>query len=132
MTLPRHHHALTRRELMAGTASALLLASCHSQGAAVELDALFRYVSHRVPLPAKRALGARFLEQQPEENDLESLVRLVFGERSGPSEVDRWIDHFDDAVAADFARGRLLLVEGWLATWTEMRFCALAHLLSPS
>lgn len=98
----------------------------------MDLDELFRYVARRVPLPEKRALGAQFLEQDPSENDLEALIRLVFGEPTGSSDVGQWVDHFDDAVADDFSQRRLLLVEGWLATTTELRFCALAHLVGPS
>ena len=61
-----------------------------------------------------RAIGARYRSMYPAEDDARVLVNAI--------DISR--------VRDDFARGRTVVVDGWLLSTTEARQCALFSLLA--
>ena len=81
-----------------------------------------------------RTVGVAFLERFPDEDDLANLVRQLA--RSAVEE-ERWaaLAGSDPAALpellrarhrADFGAGRVVLLNGWVLSQTEVRLCALA------
>ncbi len=61
-----------------------------------------------------RAIGARYREMHPAEDDARVLVDAIGARR----------------VREDFERGRTVVIDGWLLSTTEARQCALFSLLA--
>jgi hypothetical protein len=72
-----------------------------------------------------REIGARYRVMVPAEADTDALLRAIAAARP-PAPPDAGIQ---DAVRADFARGRTVVVHGWVLSATEARQCALFSLL---
>ena len=67
-----------------------------------------------------REIGRRYRELVPTESQINGLRAVLLAQ---PSALRR-------QVRDDFARGRTILVDGWLLSVTEARQCALFSLLS--
>jgi hypothetical protein len=78
-----------------------------------------------------RAIGARYRAMSPAEQDVGALRHSINASRPlterifGPRNP-----RIGELVRDDFARGRTVVVEGWLLSVTEARQCALYSLLS--
>jgi hypothetical protein len=81
-----------------------------------------------------RAIGSIYLAARPEEADTHKLVKLVI---RGADDVPLVVHHTSDTAlrawfrerqARDFATGRIVNLDGWLLSATEVRICALAAL----
>jgi hypothetical protein len=66
---------------------------------------------------AVRAIGAHYRTMHPSEDDARVLVDAIPFDVAG-------------LVREDFARGRTVVVDGWLLSTTEARQCALFSLLA--
>lgn len=80
-----------------------------------------------------RAIGSAYLTTRPEEANTHKLVQLITGADEDPFVVDRTSDTELCAwvrrrQARDFATGRIVNLDGWLLSATEVRICALAAL----
>ena len=78
-----------------------------------------------------RAIGASYRATRPAEGNADQLRRAILASRpvharlfgaSGPS--------LAEMVRDDFARGRTVVVDGWILSVTEARQCALFSLLA--
>jgi hypothetical protein len=83
---------------------------------------------------ARRALvriGRRYLQVVPEEAKVQTLVKQLPG-LSSTADVLARRARFEQAVVADFERGRTMLLDGWLLSRTELRAAALVALTEPA
>lgn len=72
-----------------------------------------------------RSLGTRYLRTAPSESSA-SALRTAISERVSSGLHLPWDrTSVDDAVREDFAKGRVVLVDGWILSLTEARQCAL-------
>ena len=81
-----------------------------------------------------RVIGQRYLELTPSEADPERLMALICH-----TEEDRArLTHADteqlrkillDQQRMDFARGRTIMLDGWVLSETEVRLCAVAAIV---
>ena len=81
--------------------------------------------------PGARQLGAAYLVRYPDEADIETLVSaLVADMKAAPLLADspRLWQLLQRRVRADFRQGRLVRLDGWVLSQTELRLCALAEL----
>ncbi len=68
-------------------------------------------------------LGRAYLLSDPDENDASQLVDAVFGP------VDEAVStELQEVFASEYARGDVVLVEGWRLARTEARLAALIYL----
>jgi len=81
-----------------------------------------------------RAIGERFLSRHPEEGDAALLVRHITEGIPGgrarlaaarDEELRAWLAA---RVRRDFVEDRILRIDGWILSSTEVRLCALASL----
>lgn len=80
-----------------------------------------------------RAIGSVYLAAHPEEADVSRLLELINRADGGPpfaplaTDTARraWIR---ERQTQDFAAGRIVNLDGWLLSATEVRICALAAL----
>jgi hypothetical protein len=95
--------------------------------AAARLVGLFK---HR---DSARAIGSVYLATCPEEANAHKLVELIVGADDDPlvvhgtndAELRAWVRR---RQARDFATARIVNLDGWLLSATEVRLCALACL----
>jgi hypothetical protein len=76
-----------------------------------------------------RAIGARYREMVPAERTAESLAAAIDDSRPLSSRLP-WATRptVAEMVRTDFARGRTVVVDGWILSATEARQCALYSL----
>lgn len=127
---------VSRRRLLAviGAAGIFLAAGWRTRGLAAVPDAevarLVGLFKHR---GSARAIGRVYLAARPEEADARRLVDLIGRADDDPplldaandTELRAWIRQ---RQARDFATGRIVKLDGWLLSATEVRICALAAL----
>jgi hypothetical protein len=78
-----------------------------------------------------RAIGARYRAMSPAEQDVGALRHAINGSRPLTARIfGARSPGIEELVRDDFARGRTVVVEGWLLSVTEARQCALYSLLS--
>jgi hypothetical protein len=95
--------------------------------AAARLVGLFKHHD------SARAIGSLYLATHPEEADAHKLLELVIRADDGPlvvhgtsdTELRAWVRR---RQARDFATARIVNLDGWLLSATEVRICALAGL----
>lgn len=76
---------------------------------------------------AARIVGERYLEGRPAERDERALLRLLRPLGDPEFLADEELGtRVRRAVRSDFAEGRVVLVEGWYLSETEVRLCALS------
>jgi hypothetical protein len=127
--------AFTRRRLLAASMAAggLLTAVLRAYGLVAAPDPaarLVRLFRHRA---SARAIGAVYLATRPEEADARKLVELAIAAdgtartigRMSETELRAWLR---ERQTRDFATGRIVNLDGWLLSATEVRLCALAAL----
>jgi hypothetical protein len=92
---------------------------------------LGQFFSHR---ESAQVIGRRYLALRPEEANLNRLTALIF---RTPEHCAR-LENADtgqlraillNQQRADFARGRTIMIDGWILSETEVRLCALAAIL---
>jgi hypothetical protein len=72
------------------------------------------------------ALGRRYRAAHPEEDSRDALVGALRAKIDpGSSSLH---DRLDAQIRADFARGRIVQLDGWILSVTEARQCALYSL----
>lgn len=81
-----------------------------------------------------RAIGRQYLDLMPSEAGLEHLMALICHseencERLAHADTAQLRTILLDQQRADFARGRTIVIDGWVLSETEMRLCALAAML---
>ena len=121
--------AMDRRQFLqfstAGVVAGLTAAAC-----AGDADSLARPALLDMLGPARaRALGARYRQMVPRENDADALRAAIQG--GARSQLRRlWVPppSVADQVRDDFAAGRTVVVNGWVLAVTEARQCALLSL----
>jgi hypothetical protein len=75
-----------------------------------------------------RALGARYRALTPAERDAGALREAILDSRPLPARLLGARHPVADLVRDDFARGRTVVVDGWILAATEARQCALFSL----
>jgi hypothetical protein len=128
--------ALSRRHVLAaiGAVGALVPGLRWAQGFCVRPDpAVERLVGLFKHPDSARAIGAAYLALHPEEENADTLVRLIsyapedpiaIPEASAPA-LRAWLRR---RQAHDFANGRVVKLDGWLLAATDVRLCALTAL----
>jgi len=79
------------------------------------------------------ALGGRYRELRPSEDDIDALQASLglTDEQLAGANADQWLAAaFADAVRTDFAEGQVDVIDGWILSKTELRAAALLSLLS--
>lgn len=118
-----------RAALGLAAGSVVLPAAGCARGEAL-LDALLGFYPDR---DAAAAVGARFLERFPKEDDAPELVRRLARSRERQGEWEALAVAAPASLHAalrgshrsDFAEGRIVLLRGWILSQTEARLCAL-------
>jgi hypothetical protein len=70
-------------------------------------------------------IGAKYREQFAEENSERALARALFADP-----VNQSLGKLEQMTQADFAEGRMVIIDGWVISKTEARQCALHYLLN--
>lgn len=121
----RNDHRPTRRSLLAALAAVAAAALWPKRSAAAERGPLVG-IAGRLGASAADA-GARYLRAEPAEASLAALeARLVERLRTVRGGMPT---RLAAAVRADFQRGDVVRIDGWVCSRTEARVCAVAHLL---
>jgi hypothetical protein len=85
-------------------------------------------------LPGARAIGLRYLADNPGERHGGALADGLFGETRAAPAGDREMSALRRQLAArsraDFASGDTIIVDGWIVARTEARLCALTVMSS--
>ena len=123
---------MTRRELLWYALSAGLLAPVAARRAWPILSGRPELVAHRLldlfgSHASASVVGIAYLERHPEERDCQRILREL---DLGPMKMDcaQIRGLVVQRQREDFARGRVVRVEGWILSETEARLCALAAL----
>lgn len=128
--------ALSRRHTLAaiGAVGALLpglrRARGFSPGPDPAVERLVGLLKHR---DSARAIGRAYLALRPEEENADSLVKLIsyapedpmVARQASDAELRAWLRR---RQAHDFATGYIVKLDGWLLSATEVRLCALTVL----
>lgn len=69
------------------------------------------------------SIGAKYSETFAEENSERDLARALFADPLNQS-----YEKLEEMTQADFAEGRIVIINGWVLSKTEARQCALHHL----
>ena len=80
-------------------------------------------------LDAARHVGRRYLTIAPAEADTACLCRELGFSRVGKVAHPEALIHLSALRREDFARGRTVIIDGWLLAQSESRLCALAALI---
>ena len=129
---------MNRRRFLDVTATSALAAGLPASGRATSANAAFDPRALGQPdllsmlgPEAVREIGVRYRELVPAENQMQALHAAILAGRPWSSRVP-WIARpaIVEMVAADFAAGRTIVVQGWVLSATEARQCALRSLLS--
>jgi hypothetical protein len=126
-------NAFTRRRLLAAlwAAGALLPALRRAHGLVAAPDPATRLVGLLRHRDSARIIGAAYLSTRPEEADARKLVEYILGADRAPPVMDRMSDTelrawLRQRLGRDFATDRIVSLDGWLLSATEVRLCALA------
>jgi hypothetical protein len=89
-------------------------------------------LSHLFSRKTLRAFGKMFLELKPNESDRNILARHILAETSevffsGTTDIQTRIE---EIIKIDFAKGRTIVLNGWILSVTEARQCAYFSLLN--
>lgn len=122
-----------RRALIAGVAFAL--AGSLPIVRALARDGATEAIRSLLPdLAIARELGERYLANEPAERAAGELLRSVFGELRPAVMDSRALERLKGRIrvrrARDFARGDLVLLDGWFLARTEARLLALVAMLA--
>ena len=130
--------AITRREALRGlswiavaVASGQAFSGCSKgESGSLALQGLAGLLAHG---ETAAAVGAVFLAAHPEEADLDKLVkRLGLSANSLPAPGSPELEAAAKAIHVrhinDFREGRLVEIEGWNLSITELRLAAITHL----
>jgi len=129
---------MNRRQFLDVTATSALVAGLPSAGrvtnatAGLDLRALAQPDLLSILGPETvREIGLRYRELVPSENQMQALHAAVLAARPWSSRVP-WLPRpsIGEMVAADFAAGRTIVVQGWVLSAIEARQSALFSLLS--
>lgn len=85
--------------------------------------ALRDLVSHR---ESAASLGRAYLAVHPAEADADRLTSLILG--PAPVPTGKLAARVSSRIQADFEAGRVVTVQGWIVSPTEVRLCALCAL----
>ena len=113
---------LDRRQLLALAGLLSWRLAVPRVGAALEaadMDDLVRSID----MEALRAIGRKYLDQKPSENDLAWLEESLATAGGEPLEIS-----LDRGIRADFREGRMEQIDHWFLSTTECRLCALLSL----
>ena len=87
--------------------------------------------------PCRRSaevIGQKYLAQIPEENDRQILLGHLHGEvpicELEKSDAAGWCSKIKSQISNDFSAGRTVLLDGWVISQTEARFCAYCSLIA--
>ncbi|MDH5368225.1 MAG: hypothetical protein OEW67_14675 [Cyclobacteriaceae bacterium] len=69
------------------------------------------------------SIGSKYLQQYPDENNKQTLVKKIVKNISGSDEVV--IQKLNKQIKKDFEIGNTVLIDGWILSKTEARQCAL-------
>lgn len=123
--MKRDRKSIDRRGLLAAVAAAAAAALLPKPAAAALQATLARRIA-RVGAEASE-VGARYLRAEPTEADLAALeARLAERLHAARGGLPM---RLAEAARADFRRGDVVLVDGWVLSRTEARVCAVAHLI---
>ena len=128
--------AITRREVLAaglllgGSAGLLpLLGACSDGSEAQPPDSLLDVFADPASL---QGIGRLYLERFPDEADEKVLLQaLLTGLEVLPDSRSDLRDHLRSRIEADFERGDVFALRGWVLSRTEGRLWALASLDGP-
>jgi hypothetical protein len=117
---------LDRRQvlLLAALVSARLVSPRTSAALQSDADDL-RELARRIDSAALRAIGTKYLAQNPREND-----RLILEQALALDDPQIEVA-LDRALRTDFREGRMFRIDEWFLSVTECRICALVSLLGP-
>ncbi len=76
------------------------------------------------------ALGAEFARLRPAEASIPALLRQLDLPRIPPRRAE--LARLRERHRLDFREGRVVRLEGWMLSTTELRLCALVHLSGPA
>jgi hypothetical protein len=91
-----------------------------------------RLVQSLRDLSSARAVGAAYLQMMPDEADVQALLARLLEDQpalSGSRSAAATRQLLRRCIRGDFARERVVAVDGWLLAETEARLCALAVLV---
>lgn len=77
-------------------------------------------------------IGMLYRAAWPEENSIHAMVNRLLDSRSPAARAaagPALAGHLSRQIAADFAAGRTLILDGWVLALTEARQCALSSML---
>lgn len=120
-------HPMQRRQFLSMTVLAGLAcaqAAAARPSTALATPGLLALLGDR---DAVEALGCRYRQLVPAEDDPQVLARAVAPSRATGRDLDAWIAH---RIAQDFAAGHTVTINGWILSVTEARQCALFSLLA--
>ena len=117
------------RRLVLGAIASLVGLACTPKVAGRPSEPPLSTTLALAALPAGIGIvGRRYLDEQPDEADVERLQEQLRWPRSEDAVAD-WHAHLDAAILDDLERDQLVEVGGWQLSRTECRVYALAALL---
>ena len=131
-------HLLTRREVLQRLAAAGLIAlapGAASGATAAALDSVQPLTTRLRGLftntKSANAVGLRYLAAAPGEADARLLTGLICGTRDRyrrlmEADSGRLRELLIEQQKQDFGNGRVVTLEGWILSETEVRLCAIA------
>ena len=129
--LPRQARRLNRRALLMSLAGGFAAAAGFGVYRLLPLWARPRRPCSDRWLPTAKPgvvrVGRRYLATAPDESDLDVLLARL-PEVGDARQLATDLCHLEAAVAEDFERGRVVLVDGWLLSQTEARAAAILAL----
>jgi hypothetical protein len=129
--------AMNRRQFLRVSGTSAVAASLTSGARGASADAAFDLRALAQPdllsilgPEAVRAIGVRYRELVPAENQLQALHAAILAARPWSSRVP-WLPgpRVVELVEEDFAAGRTIFVQGWVLSATEARQTALFSFL---
>lgn len=123
--------------LAAATTASLYLPNlgCKSkQNALTDLLAQPSALQHICDKEAIRAIGEAYQKLVPNENDRDTLIKLVLASSLPDRAINQSADStfvrsvLDQRVTQDFQENKTMVVDGWVLSVTEARQCALFSL----
>jgi hypothetical protein len=114
--------------LLVSLPASVLVQPAENLTAAPLVSRLSRFYSNR---ESAQVIGRRYLDLAPSEADLERLMALIChsdenSARFAHANTEQLREILLDQQRTDFARGRTVMIDGWVLSETEVRLCALA------
>lgn len=109
---------------LAATITLPVLESCYTNSgktAIAEPSVLMRILDKKNII----AVGKKYIEDFPQENNKEQLTLLLTGEDSHPYSDEQLRLKLDKQCLEDFITDNTIVVNGWVLSRTEARQCAL-------